>query len=459
MIPFPLGFYSSNPNGNDAAAMATFAGEFDKFSTLMGAAPAFMNSFTDFSRSPDTWGANAGWSAWSWAQSGKLDAVIPVVGIPLSDGQHWAPNNVAFFQAIIAGTYDAAYTAVGDAWLSRNPVVYFRPGYEANANFMPWSWSDQPSTMALWVQAFQHVATLLRACARKAGKKARIVWNPCCINWTALDVRSAYPGDDYVDEHGADVYSPCYPLDLHDWTHSGQTFTDGVAWAREATNRAHYWEFQNASQWNLEGSGAGWSMRQALNFARARCKPFMICECGSGGDDGKLGPVDDAAFPVSLANMLASSGVPIVAVMIWATDQNDGKWGFLNGDRLNKAAAWRRSFGAQAAAASPATVSAPAGQAAPLPAAPSAIKPVTAGTAVAELVDRNGKKFTLSFDPTVRKNFYGNDTGLASNVYVWSAGDASYVISPDSAWALPTIKLHRNGLKVRAQGFTNTVTD
>jgi len=23
--PFPLGFYSSNPNGNDAAAMATFA--------------------------------------------------------------------------------------------------------------------------------------------------------------------------------------------------------------------------------------------------------------------------------------------------------------------------------------------------------------------------------------------------------------------------------------------------
>lgn len=454
---FPLGFYSSNPNGNDAAAMATFTGEFDKFSALMGAAPAFMNSFTDFSRSPDTWGANAGWSSWSWKQSGKLDAVIPVVGIPLSDGQHWSPNNVAFFQAIITGTYDAAYTAVGDAWLANYPLVCFRPGYEFNANFMPWSWGSDAATAALWVQAFQHVATLLHASAKKAGKKVQIIWNPCCINWTALDVRSAYPGDGYVDVHGADVYSPCYPLDLHDWTHSGQTFTDGAAWAREATNRAHFWEYHNASQWNLEGSDIGWSMRMSLGFAKQRGKPLMVCECGSGGDNGKLGPIDDAAFPVALANMLITSGVPIVAVMIWATDQSDGHWGFLNGDRPNKAAAWRRSFGAQDAASNIVVPTAAPAAVAPIATVAAPANP--AATAVAELKDRNGKSAVLSFDPTVKRNFYANDTGLASNVYVWPASDGSYVISPDNAWALPTIKLHRNGCNVRAQGFASITTD
>ena len=438
--PFPLGFYSSNPNGNDAAAMATFTGELDKFTALMGAAPKFMNSFTDFTHSPDTWGANAGWSSWSWKQSGKLDAVIPMVGVPLSDGQHWGGDNAAFFQAIAAGTYDAAYTAIGDAWLANFPVAYFRLGYEFNANFMPWGVGDRT---ALFVAAFRHVAVLLRACATRAGKTAKIVWNPCCINWTQSNVRDSYPGNDYVDAHATDVYSPCYPGDLHDWTRSGASYADGAAWAREPANRAHFWEHHNANQWNLEGSSVGWSMRDALGYAKQCGKDLVIAECGSGGDDGALGPIDDAAFPVVLATLLATSGVNIVAVMIWSTDQSDGRWGFLNGDRPNKAAAWAKCFGTGGAA----VVAAPAAPTGPV---------IPAGRAMARIIDRNDVVFTVTFDPAVRVNLYASDTGLATNVYIYPKDDGSgNVIAPDSGWAIPTVTLYRNGCKIEAQGFVN----
>lgn len=351
--PFPLGMYSSNPNGNDHAAMATFEAEVDKFTVAMGAAPLFMNSFTDFGHDPSTWGSNAGWSSWSWLQSKKAGILIPVVGVPLSDNAHWSPNNVSFFQAVIVGTYDAAYTAIGDAWLSHFPLVYFRLGYEANANFMPWSWSDNAATAALWVQAFQRVVGLLRACAKKASKSVKIVWNPCCINWTALDVRSVYPGDDAVDVHGIDVYSPTYPNGLYDWAGEGRTFANGTEWAADPVNRAHYWHYQNANQWNPHGQTVGWSLQDALDFAKLRSKPVMLCETGSGGDDGNLGPIDEGAFPPVIAGVLAVSGVTVVAVLIWCTDQSDGRWGFLNGDRPNKAAAWRKAFGAVVTDASP----------------------------------------------------------------------------------------------------------
>ena len=432
---FPLGMYSSNPNGNDSGAMATFHGELDSFMGLMGATPRFMNTFTDFSRTPDTWESNANWSAWSWRQSGRLADVTPVVGVPLSDGQHWDTSNGAFFQAILAGAYDSAYTAICAAWLADRDVAYFRLGYEMNANFMPWACGSHPE---LWMQAFQYVATLMRTYATAQNKVAKIVWNPCCINWSQVDVRNVYPGDDYVDTHGVDVYSPTWPAGFYDWSGNNKDYNwNAAAWAADVANREHYWQYQNANQWNPQGQSIGWGLQQALDFAKLRGKPMMVCECGSGGNDSNLGPVDDGAFPPLLARVLEASGVPIEAVMIWCTDQSDGNWGFLNGDRPAKAATWASSFGAAKQADS-----------------------IPAGFAVAELTDRNGNYYKLTFDPTLRQNFYGNDTGLLSNVYVWPADDGSgNVISPDNGWALPTIKLHGNGCNIRAEYFSDITTD
>ncbi len=121
---FPLGFYSSNPNGSDAGANATFETNYDSFAGVMGARPQFMDSFVDFSQDPSQWAANAGWSAWSWAQTGNAyvgpgSGTTPVVGVPMASNADGWGNADTFYQQIAAGQYDADYAGIVDAWAGR----------------------------------------------------------------------------------------------------------------------------------------------------------------------------------------------------------------------------------------------------------------------------------------------------------------------------------------------------
>lgn len=349
---FPLGTYVGNPNGNDPAAEASFEQQFNSFVATMGATPQFMDGFVDYTQDPSQWASNASWTAWSWASSPVVGtSITPVIGVPMADNESWNDPD-QFFQGIISGEYDADYQGIVDAWAQNGfKTVYFRLGYEMDGSFMPWYVGDDPQTQADWVAAFQHLSTLMKQEGEADGITVKIVWNPSDINWTSTDIASLYPGNQYVDVIGTDIYSPQYPLDLTDWASGGTTQDATFAqWLANPVNREHFWTYPSATQWDPDGqAGVGWSLQDTINLALANNKPIAIAETGAGGDGTTDGPVDDPAFPAWLASELSQPGMPPVAfVNIWDVDLSDGDWDFTSPDagKPQEAAAWAQYFGA-----------------------------------------------------------------------------------------------------------------
>lgn len=357
--PYPLGVYTGNPNGSDAAAMTDFKAGFDAHNAVLGARPKFFNIFTDFQRDPSTWVSNAGWSAWSSAQSGTAyvgpaSGIVPVVGIPLAwSGLGWS-NVDYFYLYTIDGQYDAIYNGIVDAWADNGyKIVDFRIAYEFNGSFMMWAPGNSaaPSANADFIAAFRRVADVIHARARQRGIRAMIHWNPAAINYTSYDVETLYPGDAYVDVIAIDQYSPMWPIGLTDWSTGGTVeMTDRDAWAAIPANRAHYWRYPNATHYaQTPTTGSkGWSMGQAIAFAKLHRKPLAVDETGVGSQNGALGPADDPEFPKVLAKMLRearSKGVVIRNVNIWDATLSDGDWDFRGGSKPQAAAAWKSWFG------------------------------------------------------------------------------------------------------------------
>ncbi len=384
---YVVGGYFGNPNGNDAAAEADFEKQFNSFVTTMGGAkPVTMNAFVDFSKDPSTWAANAGWTAWSWTQSPVVKTGIkPVIGIPMSDNNHWEGNaagstNDDFFKGIINGTYDSAYKGVVDAWANAGfKTMDLRLGYEMNGTFMPWFMGSDAGTQADWKKAFQHLSTLMRDEAKAVGATVKIEWNPNSQGWSSQPVVNSYPGDEYVDTVSVDTYSPVWPNGLYNWAkNDGSYNANATEWAADPVNRAHFWSYPDANEWNPTGTGAGFGMENAIAFAKAHGKALSISETGAGNNGTTTGPVDDAAFPQWLASELdkaQSQGVKIEHVNIWDREMGDGNWNFApEANKPLEAAAWGKYFGVNSGSATAPATTPPA---APKPATPTPMAKAT----------------------------------------------------------------------------------
>lgn len=363
---FPLGYYSGDPNGNSATAEAQWQSQYDDFVQAMGGArPQFMNAFVDFTQDPSDWGSNASWTAWSWAQSGNDyvgpgSGTTPVIGVPMYSTVNGWPGSGGedpdtFYQQIISGQYDADYKAIVDAWANAGyKTMYLRIAYEFDGNFMSWSPgnSSSPNADADFVKAWEHIANLVHAEGQADGVTVKTVWNPTEINWTGSSPANLYPGNQYVDVIAADVYSPTYPLDLTDWASGGTTQDSSLTqWAASAANREHFWQYPDATQYAPTGSGAGWSLQDAINLAKEEGKPLAIAETGAGGNGTTTGPLDDPAFAQWLAGDLhaaESQGVQVSFVDIWDGSMSDGDWDFSDpgAGKPQEEAAWDQYFGA-----------------------------------------------------------------------------------------------------------------
>lgn len=334
----PYGLYTGNPNGNDRAAMTTFQHDWDASVRQLRRPPQFFGTFTDFGLDWHLWPENAGWTAWSWTQSGRAKGLKPVIGIKLSTNAYWNRQGDAF-REIIAGVHDQVYRDVVIKWRDGGyRELRFRISYEFNGGFMPDNFGQDAATLALWRQAFAHVADVMHAVP---GVKVLVVWNPADINWAAHAMPDAYPGDRYVDVIASDLYSSLYPHSLHDWS-GGPDASSIAAWSKRDANRVHFWDYPGATQWSL--TGGGWGLVQALAFARAHHKPFALGETGVGGDNVKTGPADDPRFPAYLnerLNDFVEQGGVIDHVIIWDYNAGDGAWRFTGvPGKSATAAAW-----------------------------------------------------------------------------------------------------------------------
>lgn len=347
MPRFPLGCYCGDLLGD----YTYFPTQFASFVSVMGARPSFMDVFVDYSVSFNTTMVQyMNDTAAAWVQQGFTD-ITPVIGVAMAQTSAGAD---AFFQAITAGTYDAGYHGIVDAWTARGfRTLYLRLGYEMNGTFMPWYAGAGAAQQAHWIAAFQYLANLMRNRAAANGAVAYTVWNPTSQNDSGLTVASLYPGDDYVDAIGVDIYSDVFPLDLYNWDGSGTFAPDDTTWASEATNRRHFWQYPSANQANPTGqANVGFSVAQAISLASLHGKPLCVPETGAGTYDGgtDAGPVDDPAFVRWLYATLNNSGLTISFVNIWDYSNQNGSTGdydFTSAgtDKPLEQAVWVQYFG------------------------------------------------------------------------------------------------------------------
>ena len=347
---FALGTFVFNPNSADPAAEATFESNLNAFTDAMGAPPQFMNAFTDYYADWSQWAPTENALALSWAAVPQLRNVTPVMTIPMASANDWSnPDQV--FKDIAAGKHDSVFTDLIDSWKSAGyTTIDARIGYEMNGKFVPWYMGDDPGTVADWVAAFQHIADVVHAVP---GVTVKTVWNPVTTNYTTLPTSSSYPGDEYVDVIGADIYSTVYPVVLYDWDKNDGTIDQTPQqWFADPINREHFWLNPNATQWNPNGyDPAQWGFEQVLAFATAHNKPLGLAETGAGGNGTSTGPLDDPDFPKWLAGQLSQPGAPQVAfVNIWDINPGDGNWQFTDGSKPLELAAWQQYFGVPQAA-------------------------------------------------------------------------------------------------------------
>jgi hypothetical protein len=369
--PFPLGVFVGDANSADPSAEATFDAGNQAFDSLMGATPTFMNTYIDFGQTPSNWLSNTEWAASSSAASSSWKGEIPVIALPMGSTNTQAPSAQQILENYADGSYDNMLQGMVKAWSDNGfKTQYWRPGAEMNLSSTPGFVGSSPSMQALWIAAFQHIYTTLHAAAQADGVNLKVIWNPGITNDSLAGkaTETLYPGNQYVDVIGADVYANVYTYSLYDWDKSGQEInspnpvydTSLQEWASDPINLEHYYTDPASDQYSLDASqGNSLSLQNLIDFAKAQGKPICVCETGAGNTSDGAGLSDNPVFVQWLSSTLENSGVTVDYVSIWDSDSG-GTYAFSNAgdDKPEEEAAWAKYFGAQSetTAATPITI-------------------------------------------------------------------------------------------------------
>jgi hypothetical protein len=408
--PFPLGAFVGNPNIDNPGAEAVFDASAETFDSLMGTQPAYMNSYIDFTQPIGDWLDNTGWSAASFRASPTASGTIPTIGLPMASTAAGSPSADQMYQNFVSGDYDGILQAMVKTWADNGYMTQvWRPGVEMNLNSSPSYGGTSPGEQADWIAAFQHIYTVLHAAAQADGVNLQVVWNPATTNDTAAGnaTQTLYPGSQYVDVIGADVYSDIYPFSLYDWDKSGQQINSPnpvydsslQTWASDPVNLEHYYTDPASDQWSLDGSGgSALSLQSLIDFAKAQGKPIAIPETGAGNTADGAGVSDNPTFVHWLSSTLGNAGVPVDYVSIWDSNGN-GDYEFSNASdgKSQEAAAWAQYFGAQSTSTAP-TTSIPTTAASTSAAAASAPSTDTLALNISEDPGNADAAFTVSVD-------------------------------------------------------------
>jgi hypothetical protein len=136
---------------------------------------------------------------------------------PLFDGYGYLDPVQPRLSNIINGDYDAYIDAFADKIKAYTGTIIIRPMHEFDGDWYAWSVSQNGQDPSKYAQAFQHLVNRFNA---KNVSNVEWLWCPNSDpvphrswNW----IVSAYPGDNYADYVGTDVYNAHYPAALPWW--------------------------------------------------------------------------------------------------------------------------------------------------------------------------------------------------------------------------------------------------
>jgi len=287
------------------------------------------------------------------------------------------PKKGTTLAAAAKGAYNDQWKKAAETILAKTPtnqpIIYIRTAWEFNGNWFHYNAvKKEQDFIGAWRQ---FVSTF-----RSVSDRFRFDWCPGGTVKLSMKAEDAYPGDDYVDIIGLDVY------DQNKWP----IFNDPVErWNKVIVNGDH---------------GLAW-LKQ---FADAHNKPMSIPEWGACSD--KAG--DNPYFIEQMYTWMVENHV--IYASYWNSDATyKGK---LSGDRYPKAGAkYKELFGATDIA-NPAP---PAAAATPPPAAAATPAPATVETAATVPAASSGPAVACTITAAAPLEAFGPDgsmTGVSQSV-------------------------------------------
>ncbi|MCC6354673.1 MAG: hypothetical protein IT577_12360 [Verrucomicrobiae bacterium] len=180
-----------------------------------------------------------------------------------------------------SGAYDDHWRCLAQSILANNTGTYeivIRPSHEMNGDWFAWGvGGSRAASIPDFIASWRRFHGVFRGVP--GGERYRFSFS---ASEGASDPRPMWPGDDYVDLVGCDVY----------WK---PKIMGGQGW--EANDPRECWEMRvSRTGYN------GWNLIGMLDFARAKGKPFQIDEWGVSGDNA-------APFVEGMATFLRDHGL------------------------------------------------------------------------------------------------------------------------------------------------------
>ncbi|MDO4628293.1 MAG: glycosyl hydrolase [Planctomycetia bacterium] len=158
-----------------------------------------------------------------------------------------------------------------------------RLGWEMNGGWYTWRASGEEADFA---EYFRQIVRTMRAVP--GAEKLEFCWNPA-LGWQQFPVDKCYPGDEFVDYIGVDVYDDCWAQDTY-------PLEDSMSAEEKAARRARAWETIYYSSFGLK-----WFR----DFAKEHGKPLCFPEWGVSNREDRHGGLDNPEFIRKMLEFIA----------------------------------------------------------------------------------------------------------------------------------------------------------
>jgi hypothetical protein len=239
------------------------------------------------------------WSTSGWNGSGyQVDFGVPM--IPASGGS---------LVTGASGAYNSHFVELGRTLVANGQAnAIIRPGWEFNVSWFRWFAGSTPRAYAAY---FRQIVTSMRSVP---GQHFEFEWNPA-IGTSQVPLGKAYPGDQYVDHIGLDVYDQ--------------------SWIPKWRNPVARWK-------NFMGQRFG--LRWHRDFAARHGKPMTYPEWGLITRSDGHGGGDNPYFISQMHEWIRTNNV--ASHYYFEFDSDGNRYELMNGQFPRSAARFRQLFGA-----------------------------------------------------------------------------------------------------------------
>jgi len=259
-------------------------GNVDAFAEWIGRSDVWGEEFTN----NESWEniRNPGWLIKPWSEWVKSRAGRRLIyGLPMLTGG-WDGNGPK--QGVIGkglavslaegakGTYNEHYRVLAESLVKAGlGETILRPGWEFNGGWYTWRASKNPEAFAeFWRQIVKTMRSV------KGAEKLQFCWNPA-LGWQQFPSDKAWPGDEFVDYVGVDVYDDSWAKDTYPIPENA-TAEEALARRKKAWNEVIY--------------GGSFGLKQWSKFAKDHHKPLAIPEWGVSDRPDHHGGLDNPYF-------------------------------------------------------------------------------------------------------------------------------------------------------------------